>query len=307
MIKVAFFDLGETLIHDGRPFPGVADALGVIDSFRTAEGRPLALGIVSDYLMPAPPPTEAKIAALEGRYREEFLVPSGLFCFFEPFESRVTLSTRAGAFKPDRKVFDVALARSGAGASMDECLFVTENRSHLDEVARFGIKPVRFGPGPDGAAGFEDWADAPAVIARLVAPDDLDSIVLAIAPALAARHGILGFAPDEAGDRGDVIRGRAGLLVPLDDARLGPLRGVHVELPTEVAVRLGRDGKMTGVTAAPLDPDAMADAADFVSSLVASKQVAIPGGDAPAFGVTHAVETDSAGRTRLVRLGYSSC
>src|SRR4051812_20600957 len=123
MITVAFFDMGETLIHDGRPIPGVAAALATVAGFHTADGALLFLGVVSDYFPPAPPPTEAKIAALEQRYRDEILGPSGLAQFFQPFTQRVTLSTRAGVTKPARKVFVTALTRSATGATLAQCLF----------------------------------------------------------------------------------------------------------------------------------------------------------------------------------------
>lgn len=53
MINIAFFDVGETLIQNGQPFPGVT-ALASIAAFETADGRPLVLGIISDYFMPDP-------------------------------------------------------------------------------------------------------------------------------------------------------------------------------------------------------------------------------------------------------------
>ena len=171
MIKIALFDVGDTLIHDGRPFAGALDALAAIAKLKTVDAAPLLMGIVSDYYSPAAP-TEAEIAELERRYRDEVLDPSGLSPFFQPFESRVTLSSRAGVRKPDRKIFELALQRSGTGATLDEILFVTENLEHLEKCKDLGITPVRFGAGsePKGMPSFRDWIDAPAVIARLVEP-----------------------------------------------------------------------------------------------------------------------------------------
>ena len=168
MIKIAFFDVGETLIHDGLPFPGVAAALTAVAKFETAEDAPLRMGIISDYHMPTPPITEEKVGVLESQYRDEVLGPSGLAAFFEPFESRVTISSRAGTRKPARKIFDVAVSRMGTGASLNECLFVTEDLDHLQKCKEHGIVPIRFGPDGSGMAGFEDWADAAGVIAGIV-------------------------------------------------------------------------------------------------------------------------------------------
>ena len=167
MIKIAFFDVGETLIHDGQSFPGVTAALAVMAGFKTLAGEPLILGIISDYLMPDSPPTEEKILALEEQYRDQVLGPSGLSEFFQPFDSRVTISPRAGVFKPDRHVFAAALTRSETGAKLSECLFVTENLSHLQKCKEYGITPVRFGPAVNGIAAFQDWTDAPVLIAGL--------------------------------------------------------------------------------------------------------------------------------------------
>jgi len=304
MIKIAFFDVGETLIHDGQPFPGALAALTAIAAFQTADGDPLFRGIVSDYLMPAPPRTEEKVAALEEQYREQVLEPSGLAGHFRPFESRVTISPRVGATKPKRKIFEVAVARSGTGAALTECLFVTENTAHLAKCAEHGMTPVRFGPPADGMANFEDWADAPAVIAGLVAPGHAGNRTAAVAAALDARHGLVALTPTGGGSR--TVRGRANQLFQLNDPRLGPLNGVYVERPVEVTVKLAADGRVASVEAPAPTPDEVADAVNFVSSLVKSRKVAVPGQAAPPFGVTHAVEQDAAGRRRLVRRKYAA-
>ena len=52
MIKIAFFDVGETLIHDGQPFPAVTAALAAIAGFETSAGEPLILSIISDISCP---------------------------------------------------------------------------------------------------------------------------------------------------------------------------------------------------------------------------------------------------------------
>jgi hypothetical protein len=54
----------------------------------------------------------------------------GLRAFFEPVDRRVTLSTHAAANKPDRRVFEKAIARLGVSAALTDCLFITENVSH---------------------------------------------------------------------------------------------------------------------------------------------------------------------------------
>src|SRR5215471_686902 len=100
MIKLALFDVGDTLIRNNRPLPGVHTALRKIAGIQTAGGEPLVLGIVSDFLMPQPPVTEQKIQALEQQFIE-LLRSARLDEFFEPPEKRITLSSRAGVNKPD--------------------------------------------------------------------------------------------------------------------------------------------------------------------------------------------------------------
>jgi len=303
MIKIAFFDVGETLIHIGSPFSGVPEALTAIAGFKTATGEALLIGVVSDYHMPPPPVTEEKITGLEEKYRSEVLGPSDLMRFFEPFEARVTLSSRAGVRKPDRKIFEVALARTGTDVTLADCLFVSENAGHLEKCNEYGMTPIRFGPDQNGPVGFEEWADAPSLIADIVAPGHAGNHAAAAAAELDIRHGFVGFeAIESAGQR---IRGRANQLVQLNDPRLGPLNGVFIETPSEVRVDLRDDGRISRVAAAAPQPEETDDAINYVSSLLKSGRVAIPGQPAPAVGATHAIETDSEGRMRLVRRGYS--
>jgi FMN phosphatase YigB (HAD superfamily) len=302
MIRIVFFDVGETLIHDGQPFTAVKDALSAISQFKTADGAPLLLGVISDFTMPTPPPTEEKILGLERQYRDQVLNPNCLAVFFQPFESRVTLSSRAGMFKPEHKIFEAAVARSGTGAALPECMFVTENTEHLKKCKEFGITPVQFGPGTPGMAAFDEWVDAPAVIAGLVAPDSAGNQTAAIAPALSLRFGLVNFTSSN--EIGETVQGRASQLMQLNDPRLGPLNGVFVERPAEVTAKLGSDGRVTGVTVDPADPEEVPDAVNFVSTLVKSGQLEVPGQLARGIGVSHVVERDSAGRLRLHRRGF---
>ncbi len=111
MIKLLLFDLGETLIHDGQPFPGAVAALEAIGKLKTAAGKPVVRGLVSDFFPPDPPGGEAAIAAKEAEYAR-VLKDAGLETVFQPFAERVTLSTRAGVRKPAGKVFELAAERS---------------------------------------------------------------------------------------------------------------------------------------------------------------------------------------------------
>ena len=302
MIKLALFDLGETLIHNNHPLPYTITALHAISRFQTEDGEPLALGLVSDFVAADPPVTEAKIATREQKY-QKILEEAGLAEFFEPFSSHVTLSTRAGVNKPDRHIFELAAKRSGTGAMLSECLFVTENTDHLGKCKEYGMLPVRFGTGPGITPAFSDWADAPALFAGLVNPGHAGNQAAAIAATLAARYSLIDFRPSELVG-GHKVKGQAKHLVKLNDPSLGDLNGVYVELPSDVTVSLGADGRVSDVAVTPPGAGEVADAINYVSSLVKSKKIATP--EQPAVGATHAVEKDAAGRRRLVRRGYNA-
>lgn len=169
MIKLVLFDLGETLVNKTRkPFPGAVAALEAVAELKTAAGKPVVLGLVSDYYPVEPPGDESAIAAKEKEY-QAILDAAGLDRFFRPFAERVTLSTRAGVRKPARKLFEMAAERSGTGATLAECLFVTEEAEHLKKAKVYGLTAVRFGTGPGFEPAFGDWKDAPAVLGKLIA------------------------------------------------------------------------------------------------------------------------------------------
>jgi FMN phosphatase YigB (HAD superfamily) len=300
MIRLAFFDLGETLIHDNQPFPHAVDALRAIRQFVCENGAPLTLGLISDFLPPDPPGKEDQIAAREGEYAA-ILAGAGLSEFFEPFSARVTLSTRAGVLKPDKRIFLLAAERSGTGAGLSECLFVTEDSGHLEKCKGFNMHPVRFGSGTGITPAFSDWSDAPMVINNLVNPTAAQNRAHAIAATLAARFDMIGFSPSTP-VAGHVLEGRARRLTVLEDPKLGDLSGICVELPSAVTVTVGADGNVANVVATPPASDEVADAVNFVASLQKSGKVATAG--CPAAGATHVVEQDAEGRRRLVRRGY---
>ena len=112
------------------------------------------------------PPTQAKINAIFEQYLA-ILDTTGLRPFFEPVKRRVTLSAHAGVYKPRRQIFEKALQRLRTNATFAECLFVTEASDHI-RAARdtLGMQVLQFRP-PTGELGFENWAQAPGLIAGL--------------------------------------------------------------------------------------------------------------------------------------------
>jgi beta-phosphoglucomutase-like phosphatase (HAD superfamily) len=165
MIEVLMFDLGMTLIdQNDDPFPHVADALTAIAGFKTATGKPLASCLVSDFELTTPPTTAAKVNAIFAKYLD-ILDGTTLRPLFEPVRRRVTLSTHANVMKPDKKIFETALKRLGSHAKLEDCLFITENATHIEAARRtLHMQTLQFG------RDFDDWSQAPALIAHLVAP-----------------------------------------------------------------------------------------------------------------------------------------
>ncbi len=302
MVNVAFFDVDKTLLQMGKPIPGVLDALKSIAQLHTTTGNPLLFGVVSNYEMPSQRVTEAKICALETQYRKTVLEPTGLANFFEPFETKVTISSRAGVSLPNRSVFENALVRLQSPAALDECLFITAEVSHLAEYKAYGVIPIRFGSTIPGIHCFTNWCDAPLLIANIVAPGDMHNIAMAIAPALASHHGLNAFA--STGIHGRVIHGRANQLLQLNDAKLGAFDGIYVERPAEVNVEITSNGNIGYVQIAEPDPDEVSETVNFVHTLIQGGRIAHQG---ESKGATHAVQMDTSGREVLIRQRYAAC
>jgi FMN phosphatase YigB (HAD superfamily) len=158
MIRVAVLDLGETLIHGDQLFPHVPEALTALRKLRAADGARLQLCLVSDFTMP----NGASVRTLFSRYLR-ILDGVRLRRFFLPVGRHVTLSTHAGVTKPDRRIYELALERLGTGATLDECVVITEDAGHIAACTAMGMAGLRFG------GDFSDWAQAPALVADLLA------------------------------------------------------------------------------------------------------------------------------------------
>jgi beta-phosphoglucomutase-like phosphatase (HAD superfamily) len=304
MIRVVMFDLGMTLIDaDRRPFPHVETALAAISDFKTADGKALRSCLVSDFRMAAPPVTAAKVTALFNEYLS-ILTATGLRPFFEPVAERVTLSTHAGVNKPDQEIFEKALQRLGADVSLEECLLITEETAHIEKArSDLGMKALRFGgPGSD-PLDFDDWAEAPALVADLVAPDQPVNTQAAIKAHLAGK-GIEMLAAEPA-ESSDTMTFSGQVWSPISVPGFEDLQEVHVAIPVKGKVTRGPKGKVRSV--APKRPSAeeVAEATSFVRSLAAHDQIAGQRGK-PATGATHQIETDKKGRRRLVRKRFTA-
>jgi hypothetical protein len=94
----------------------------------------------------------------------------------------VTLSTQAGANKPDRRVYQLALERLGGGATLADCLSITEDAAHVAACRALGMGALRFG------GDFSDWSDAAMLVRHLVDPANPANTALALGVWLRAQH-----------------------------------------------------------------------------------------------------------------------
>jgi hypothetical protein len=303
MIQVLMLDLGETLVHGEIAFPHVPEALETLGNLETGSRAPLSLCLVSDFRMPTPPPTPEKIAAIFPEYLA-ILDRAGLRRFFEPVEQHVTLSTHAGVQKPDRRIFETALTRLGLSVTLDACLFITENEAHLAACRDLGMATLQFDGSGAGRADFQDWSEAPLLVARLLDPESHRNLELALRTHLAAAHGLEMIAMGRPSPGGSV-RGRAKQWWPVPGSPQSGDETVHVPVPVDVEVQLDSRGRVNRVERRPPEPEALAEAAGLVRSLDANQQLFHGSGPLPA-GATHQVETDSEGRRVVKRKRFST-
>ena len=303
MIQILLLDLGDTLIRDNVLLPNVVEALTALGGFKTAAGEPLAMALVSDYKMPAPPPTDAKVKALFVEYLK-LLDTFGLRSFFEPASQHVTLSTHAGVFKPDKRIFETALKRLAKPIDLARCLFITENAGHIAAAKALGMQALRFDA--DGAQGadFDDWSVAPLLVARLVTPNDTQNLQRALKTYLAIREDLDLMSLERAPD-GTTVHVQVRSAYPLSAPNLGELDGVRVSLPLHGTLQLGDNGLVRSLEWQQPSDEELAEAAHFVQTLVANKSVSTtPDEILP--DATHQVEIGADGTKTLKRKRFSA-
>ena len=299
MIRVLIFDLGQTLVDvELRPLAHVRTALAALAEFVGADGRPLHRCLVSDFTMLPLPVKPAQLRSVFDAYLA-LLDRTGLRPFFEPVQRRVTLSTHAGALKPAAAVFLKALARLHVKAELGECLFITEKAEHVLAARQtLGMQALQFRALGGAAFDFDDWSQAPALIAHRIGTEVPPNRQAAIRAYLAA-HGVeVDDCPAASGAGSWPLQGRRWHAVELPQ-----LGTVHVAVPA--LVRLSR--RPNGELAAALpqaNAEAITEAGDFARSLAAHGQ--IDSGDGAPGRTTHALAVDTEGRRRLVRRHLSA-
>jgi FMN phosphatase YigB (HAD superfamily) len=143
-MKVVLFDLGKTLEDQDVLLPGARETLQAIQEMQDHSEQTVALALVSDSDMPDNP---EQIPLIQQRYYE-ILEGLGIRSFFEPVAERVTLSSEVGEFKPDEKIFRTVIEKLDEGLHFGDVMFITENRGHVIEARRVGMRAIHFqGPG----------------------------------------------------------------------------------------------------------------------------------------------------------------
>src|SRR5207245_2739019 len=210
----------------------VKEALATIQAFTTAKGKKLLTGLVSDFDMPEPPATPAKVTAIFSHYLV-VLDATGLRPFFEPVQRRVTLSTHAGVLKPGRKIFETALARLRSKASLKECLFITENQDHI-HVARTALRmsALQFRSGASTSFDFDDWLQAPAMVAHLIDAPGGSNADAALRHHLSHAHGF-DLQAVEGPEHSKTTTVRGMLWKPVGQSAGAELADVHAPFPVD--------------------------------------------------------------------------
>ncbi len=307
MIRVVIFDLGLTLVDgSNRPFPHAAEALRTIQTFKSGDGKPLATTLLSDFDLATPPATAAKVRVIFDRYLA-ILDSTGLRPFFEPVDRRVTLSTHAGVGKPDRKVFVTALKRLRTTASLEECLFITENHAHV-QAARTTLQmhALEFRSAtstPPVSFDFDDWQQAPAMVAHVLEPGGGMNEEAALRDHLRAKHAFDLSLSERTGSRTTKVSGT--LWAPVGVAA-GDAAHVHAPFAVEGEITRGPKGQLSEVRLRQPSPSEIDEAAAFIRTLAQRGQLRGPSGPTVTDRTvgdetTYHVETDDQGRQKLIR------
>jgi hypothetical protein len=289
VVRVLLLDLGGTLTDGDQTFSHVPEALTALRKFHGSVGEPVELCLVSDYVMPDPTGGPA-VRTLFSEYLR-ILDRLGLRRFFRPVSRHVTLSTHAGVMKPDRRVYELALARSGTDAGLDECLSITEDAGHIAACRRLGMETLRFGQ------DFSDWCEAPLLVRHVVDPTDAHNTTLALAVWFAVQEdvryaGLVG-EPTAHG-----VRVRVRPAIADGTSRWG--KASVVELVFDSV------GRVVDVEWESAAVTAEWEAATFFRSLQEHGQMATAGVDTLPPGATHAVERDERGNDIVRRKRFSA-
>ncbi len=238
MIRTLMLDVGDTLVKDDEALPFVKQSLAALQTFQIQDGSPLSICLVSDFKL-AQPFTPQRVDEVFHDFLQ-LLAEFGLSGFFDPAQEKITLSTHANAFKPDRQVFELALQRLNRTHPLEESLFITENETHIEKCRTFGMKTLTFGA-EDPEVGFDDWSVGLFLIADRLAADSQSNLQTAF-PVWASAHlncdqvSVIEITP--AGR----LLARGHCRVPVTGVENSGLEGTKKKVPANIEVELGEFG-----------------------------------------------------------------
>ena len=159
-MKVVLFDLGRTLEDNDILLPGAQQTLEKIRLMQDKDANPFVLGLISDWIMPN---GADDIPGIQQQYYA-LLDQFGIRAFFEPVAERVTLSTEVGVFKPDEKIFRLALDKIDPNLQFDDAIFITEKAEHVVGARGLGMGAIHFKPPGQAEGEVDRLSDIPRLV-----------------------------------------------------------------------------------------------------------------------------------------------
>ncbi|HEX8246854.1 MAG TPA: hypothetical protein VF599_01625, partial [Pyrinomonadaceae bacterium] len=200
-------------------------------------------------------------------------------------------------------IFELAVERLGLNAGLDECLFITENAGHTDEARRLGIKTLLFGE-TDAEDGFDDWSEAPLLIAQMVSPESPNNLEGALRLRLAVEHDLeLLFVSEKSED--GIIHGQVNKSLPLPVAESESRQSSVVTIPVNVEIEMNNQGRILAVNSEEPDKETLDEAAHYIKTLDENKQISRRKGPL-AQGETHRETVNEKGEKRIKRERFSA-
>ncbi len=301
MVRFLVFELENTLIKTtGDVFSNAREALRVFQGFKTDRGDNLPLCLLSadstSWSGAGTGPFDRLVSRLE---------TLGLRNFFDPVGQRVTIGLEAGAQIVDKRLFEVVLLRSQAGARLDNGVFVSGMEDAVRAARTMNIRTFQFSPEQTGNGdSFSDWTEAPLLVANLFEVAKMKNREVAVRFHLSARENldVTSLRPTT---RADTLEGTVNSWEPISSETFKELDGVNVKLPVKITVELDLSGRIRSLEQTRPLPEDQEEAKHFLESLVRHGQVATE--DGPGLDTaTHEISTDRQGKRYLVRKRFSA-
>ncbi len=183
---------------------------------------------------------------------------------------------------------------------MKECLFITENQDHI-RVARTALRmsALQFRSSASTTFDFDDWLQAPAMVAHLIDAAGGSNAEVAIRDHLSHSHDF-DLQAVEGPERGATTTVRGTLWRPVGKSAGDELADVRAPFSVEGEVTRGPAGQIRAVRLAEPTSTDVTEAASLVRSLARHGQIR-GSGPQRAGAATHDIETDDQGRRKLVR------